>query len=67
MKQGELARRVIKKDIYNLECEVERLENLIHHCWLHSGYKNCGRRQMSTDEKALYDSVISRAIDKISK
>lgn len=67
MKQGELARRVIKKDIYNLECEVERLESLIHHCWIHSGYKDCGRRQMDADERGLYDSVISRVSDELNK
>lgn len=43
-----------------LEAENAALRNLIEHCWVHSGYRDCGYIQMTTEEKALYDRVIGR-------
>lgn len=42
----------------DLERENNRLRELIGHAWLHSAYKNCGYRQMTTEQKALYDAVV---------
>ena len=61
-----LVERVIKKDIYNLTCEVGRLQDLIHHCWVHSGYKDCGKRQMTTPQKKLYEQTVKLASDKLN-
>jgi len=35
--------------------------DLIWHAWVHSGYSDCGYAQMTTEQKALFDSVIGRA------
>lgn len=37
--------------------EIKALKDLIRHMWVHSGYKDCGRRQMDSDERELYDSL----------
>jgi len=34
--------------------------DLVHHIWVHSGYKNNGYAQMTSNQKALYDSVIEK-------
>ncbi len=36
------------------------LRDLIGHAWVHSGYLDCGYAQMTTEQKALFDSVIGR-------
>jgi predicted NACHT family NTPase len=38
--------------------ENKRLRSLLVHCWIHSGYPDCGYLHMSTEEKALYDEVV---------
>ena len=38
--------------------EIQRLRELILHIWVHDGYENCGYRQMTTPQKALYDEII---------
>lgn len=43
-----------------LERENAALRAVIGHAWLHSAYKNCGYRQMTTEQKALYDSVTKK-------
>ncbi len=40
--------------------EVEALRELVRHCWVHSGYPDCGRREMTTAQKALYDEIVGR-------
>jgi hypothetical protein len=40
--------------------ETERLRDLIQHCWVHSGYQDCGYGQMTTEQKRLYREVIER-------
>ena len=35
----------------------KQLEELVRHCWVYSGYENCGYRKMTTEEKELFDSV----------
>lgn len=34
------------------------LRDLVEHCWLHSGYQDCGYLHMTTEQKALYDSIV---------
>lgn len=38
--------------------DVEALRDLVRHCWIHSGYRNCGYDQMSAEQRALYDAII---------
>jgi hypothetical protein len=38
--------------------EIRQLQDLIAHMWVHSGYENCGRKQMTTPQKELFDKVI---------
>ncbi len=41
----------------------EELEDLISHMWVHSGYVDCGYRQMTTKQKALYRQVLKNRVD----
>lgn len=41
----------------DLRGQVKKLRSLVGHCWIHSGYPDCGYLQMTTEEKALYDQV----------
>lgn len=43
--------------LQNLRDANERLRDLVGHCWVHSGYQDCGYIQMTTEQKALYDAV----------
>lgn len=40
--------------------EVTRLQDLVKHCWVHSGYRDCGYSQMNVSMRQLYDQVIGR-------
>ena len=42
--------------------ENEQLLDLVAHCWVHSGYQDCGRDQMTTEQKAFYDAKIAAII-----
>lgn len=44
----------------DLEERVKLLEDLVRHCWVHSGYRNCGYSQMSSELKALFDEIRGR-------
>ena len=45
-------------DIFKYGRQREKdLEDLVNHCWIHSGYENCGYKQMTTEQKKLYDSL----------
>lgn len=39
---------------------IRKLEYLIHHAWIHSGYPNCGFDQMTTAQKEIYNDLIQR-------
>lgn len=39
---------------------IRALEDLVRHCWVHSGYTNCGYDQMTTEQKDLYTAVIAK-------
>lgn len=41
-----------------------KLESLVAHCWVHSGYPDCGRKQMDSEMQTLYDAVIARETKK---
>ena len=47
--------------------ETEALERLIFHCWIHSGYEDCGFNHMTTEQKVLYRSVIARIPEQEAK
>ena len=36
---------------------VNELNEMVLHCWVHSGYENCGFKQMTSKQKNLYDSL----------
>jgi uncharacterized protein YunC (DUF1805 family) len=46
---------------------VRELEELIRHCWVHSGYADCGAAQMDSAMRLLYDTVIAEGIKAIEK
>ena len=46
--------------------EVE-LKELVLHCWVHSGYENCGYKEMTTEQKLHYDSIIYESDEEINK
>jgi len=58
----------LRTDLMTLasETEIRELKRLIVHCWIHSGYQNCGYDQMTTEERALFDSITKNAEDIIS-
>lgn len=37
---------------------ADELRELVRHCWIHSGYPNCGYLQMTTEQKALFGEII---------
>lgn len=39
--------------------EIEMLRELIVHCWIHIGYRDCGFEQMTTEQKVLYRAITS--------
>lgn len=39
--------------------QIEKLRELVVHCWVHSSYFNCGYDQMTTEQKAMYDKLLS--------
>lgn len=40
---------------------VAKLERLIVHCQIHSGYRECGHSQMTTEQKELFDEISRRS------
>lgn len=47
--------------IIMLLAHIVKLENLIVHCQIHSGYRDCGKSQMTSDQQALYDEISDRS------
>lgn len=41
-----------------LKARVAEIEELVRHCWVHSGYADCGSDQMTTEQRRLYRSII---------
>jgi hypothetical protein len=40
--------------------ELKGFKDLIKHCWVHSGYHDCGYLHMTTPQKNLYNKIIGR-------
>lgn len=38
---------------------VRLLIRLVSHCWVHSGYQDCGSRKMESDIRRIYDAIVS--------
>jgi hypothetical protein len=43
--------------------EGEAIKELVRHCWVHSGYRDCGFEQMTTEQKQLYRAITHPAED----
>jgi len=43
-----------------LKKRVKALKGLVKHCWIHSGYPDCGYAQMTSKQKKLYDKIADR-------
>jgi hypothetical protein len=56
---------IMKKDIVSLMAKVEELESVIHHCWLHSGYSDCGSRKMTKPQKDCYLAAVESVTHRI--
>ncbi len=37
---------------------IDTLEALIRHMWVHDGYEKNGYKQMTSEQKKLYESII---------
>jgi hypothetical protein len=44
-------------DRQKLAARVKALEDLVGHCWVHSGYRDCGYDQMDSEMREMYDAV----------
>ncbi|MCA8972868.1 MAG: hypothetical protein KDC95_23995 [Planctomycetes bacterium] len=42
---------------------VVRLHNLVDHCYIHSGYRDCGFDQMDSEMRTLYRRVVQVPAD----
>lgn len=40
------------------QVDTAGLKDLVHHAWIHSGYRDCGFDKMTTEQRRLYRSVI---------
>lgn len=40
------------------QTETAGLKDLIHHAWIHSGYRDCGFDKMTEGQRRLYRAVI---------
>lgn len=58
-------KEIMKEDICSLMAKVEELENIIHHCWVHSGYNDCGSSKMTEEEKKHYVEAVINTQNKI--
>lgn len=36
------------------------LRELVTHCWIHSNYSDCGYREMTSEQKRLYNQTVGR-------
>jgi hypothetical protein len=46
-----------------LLARVTDLEELVRHCWVHSGYQDCGSAKMTTGQREMYQSVIAADVE----
>lgn len=43
--------------------DVIELESLVNHCWIHSGYADCGYKYMTTEQKQLFRDCVRHCQD----
>ena len=43
----------------------QRLKDLIVHCWVHSGYRDCGSSKMDSEMRELYQLVVQESINEL--
>jgi len=48
------------EEFKKLQAERDQLRDLIGHMWVHNGYEDCGKKQMTTKQKKLYEEVIAQ-------
>ena len=46
-----------------LKALVRKYRRLVRHCWVHSGYVDCGYNHMDEEQRALYRRTIGRQED----
>lgn len=51
----------LQEEVARLTAENARLRELVHHCWIHSGYKDCGSNHMARDMRSLFEETIADA------
>ena len=39
---------------------LSEVEQLVRHCWVHSGHVDCGFNSMTTEQRELYARIIGR-------
>lgn len=44
--------------------EVLHLKRIIKHCWVHSGYVNCGRAKMGSALGQMFDKIVEELSEK---
>jgi ssRNA-specific RNase YbeY (16S rRNA maturation enzyme) len=49
--------------MYDAAKKIRQLERLVKHCWVHSGFHDCGFDQMDTAQKELYRLIVDRSSD----
>ena len=42
-----------------LRNQLAQRDELLHHTWIHSGYRNCGFDQMTTEQKTLFQILLN--------
>jgi hypothetical protein len=47
----------IEAEAVKVKARIKVLEDLVGHCWVHSGYRDCGYDQMDSQMRELYDAV----------
>lgn len=49
-----------QRQITRLTDSLAALKDLICHAWVHTGYRDCGYDQMTTAQRALYNTIVDR-------
>jgi hypothetical protein len=44
--------------VADLAARLDSMEDLVRHCWVHSGHEDCGWKQMDGSMKRLYQEII---------
>jgi uncharacterized protein YdcH (DUF465 family) len=49
-------------EIARLRQQLAEAEKLVRHCWVHTGYPDCGSQQMTTEQRDRYLRIIHKPI-----